>query len=141
MHLQSRQQRSYEPLLLQMFSYPLHCLARVIFSKYQSDHFCLKSFNGSCFLGKAHFSEPTRHHMTWPISLHTALWLAKCAALSPLKWPCLPMDPLDYSSAAQDALLTLGTSALLFSSQRQVPFPLVEGTLPVFIHHRWLWLA
>ena len=35
---QSRQQPAYEPLLLQMFSYPLHCLARVIFSKHQSNH-------------------------------------------------------------------------------------------------------
>lgn len=64
-------------------------------------HFCLKSFNGSCFLGKPTLVRPTRHCMTWPVSLHhTALGLAN-VQLSPLKWPCLPMDPLDYSSAAQ----------------------------------------
>lgn len=65
-------------------------------------HFCLKSFNGSCFLGKAHSSEAykTLHDLARLTSPHCT-GVGKCAALSPLKWPCLPMDPLDYSSAAQ----------------------------------------
>jgi len=76
-------------------------------------HFCLKSFNGSCFLGKAHSSEAykTLHDLARLTSPHCT-GVGKCAALSPLKWPCLPMDPLDYSSAAQTLSLTLGASAL-----------------------------